>query len=418
MFTQINSNTTKNNQLKSFSEIRKARAEQILEKAKPEVLEDNTYLVPSQYSNKKYVVTHLDTYSCECEDFRKRCRGKGLFCKHIQAIILNNKIKNAVEVEENNIIYDITNKKICPYCKSENLIKRGLRKTKTKQVQRFGCKDCKKRFTLEPIKNIKVNPKMVCLCMDLYFKGNSLRDISDTLQQFYNIKISHETIRNWIKRFTKVLNEYSKTLTPNTSNIWNVDETLVLTKRGKEKNQPNKNYDYVWNVLDNKTKFLLASINSGRSRKTKDAQKVFAEAHKQTGKIPYQIIVDGYKGYQGACMKNFRNYGKERKVKFTSIKGKRKEVNNNIIENHHTHQKEFQKVRRGIKDVQAYQDGFKIFHNFIRKGVKDKLTPAERCDLVIQDNNRWLGMLNKNVQKVEKVPTLTQEIKCEVSPTD
>ncbi len=59
-----------------------------------------------------------------------------------------------------------------------------------------------------------------------------------------------------------------------------------------------------------------------------------------------------------------------------------------------------------------------MFHNFIRKGVKDKLTPAERCDLVIQENNRWLGMLNKNVQKVEKVPNLTQEIKCEVSPTD
>ena len=44
------------------------------------------------------------------------------------------------------------------------------------------------------------------------------------------------------------------------------------------------------------------------------------------------------------------------------------------IENHQTHQNEFQKVRRGINETQTYADGFKIFHNFVRKGVKDKLT--------------------------------------------
>ena len=105
-------------------------------------------------------------------------------------------------------------------------------------------------------------------------------------------------------------------------------ETLILTKRGVNKKQPNKNYDYVWNVIDNKTKFLLASINSGRSRKSKDAQKVFTEAYKQNGKIPFQIIVDGYKGYQDGCRKAFRNWGNERKVKFTSIKGQRKHIDN------------------------------------------------------------------------------------------
>ncbi|MCW8966373.1 MAG: DDE-type integrase/transposase/recombinase, partial [Candidatus Pacearchaeota archaeon] len=172
-------------------------------------------------------------------------------------------------------------------------------------------------------------------------------------------------------------------------------------KRGK--NKQNTNFDYVWNVIDNKSKFLLASLNSGRSRSSKDAQKVFTEAHKQNGKIPYQIIVDGYKGYQDGCRKTFRNWGNERKVKFTSIKGHRKEINNNAIESHHSTQKEFHKVRRGVKETQTYQNGFKVFHNYIRKGAKDKKTPAERVGLVVPNQNRWLGMLNEQVQEMQSI---------------
>jgi hypothetical protein len=52
------------------------------------------------------------------------------------------------------------------------------------------------------------------------------------------------------------MEKYSKTLTPKTSGVWNADETLVLTKRGKDNKNPNLEFDYVWNVMDNKTKFL------------------------------------------------------------------------------------------------------------------------------------------------------------------
>ncbi len=66
------------------------------------------------------------------------------------------------------------------------------------------------------------------------------------------------------------------------------------------------------------------------------------------------MIVDGYKGYEDSCRKTFRNWEKERKVKFTSIKGHRKEVNNNAIEGHHNQQKELHKIRRGVKEIQTY----------------------------------------------------------------
>lgn len=390
--------------IKQQSDVRQQRAELILQKGNPECIDENTYLVPSQTdSNKKYTITHFDSYSCNCKDFELRCKGKGLYCKHIKAILLFEKLKNAYEIEatpikqEIELILEKPTENCCPYCQSTKLIKRGVRHDKTSEKQRFSCKECNKRFVLEPIKYIKGNAKIVCLAMDCYYKGLSYRDISDQFKQFYGLELHHETIRRWVLRFSEIMEKYSKTLTPKTSGIWNADETLVLTKRGKEKNNPNGNFDYVWNVMDNKTKFLLASINSGRSRKSKDAQKVFTEAYKQNVKMPNQIITDRYVGYQDGVRKTFRNWGNERKVKHTSIVGHRKEINNNAIENLHTHQKEFQKVRRGITAVQDYSDGFKVFHNFIKKCEKDKLTPAERCGIGI-NGNRWETMLLNSLE--------------------
>ncbi len=399
-----------NEYIKNFSEWRNERARAILEKGQPESINEFTYLVPSQTSDKKYCVTHLDSYSCECEDFKRRCQGKNLYCKHIKAILLFEKIKAKYEVQpevekEIELIIDKPQTDVCPYCSCDKIFKRGQRKTQLGMKQLFCCKDCKKRFVLEPIKNIKGNAKLVCLAMDCFYKGLSYRDISDQFSQFYGLKISHVTIREWVLRFSEVMEKYSKTIQPQIKGVWNADETMILTKRGK--NEENTNYDYVWNVMDNKTKFLLASINSGRSRSSKDAQKVFTEAYKQNGKIPYQIICDRNPSYQDGCRKTFRNWGNERKVKFTSIVGHRKEVNNNAIESHHALMKDFHKVRKGVKEVQTYQDGFKVFHNYIRKSARKNLTPADKVGVGVQ-GNRWNTMLLNSI-KQQKATSLTAE---------
>jgi len=405
--------------IKQFSNIREARARQILDIAEPQELDENTYLVPSQFdSSKKYEVTHFDSYSCNCKDFQMRCKGKGLYCKHIKAILLFKKLKNKYEVEDSGLSQEIEliintpKKDCCPFCQSEELIKRGVRKIQAGEKQRYSCKKCKKRFILTPIPKIKASEKLVCLAMDCYYKGLSYRDVSDQFKQFYGLSISHVTIRSWILKFSNVIEKYTKELKPKTSGVWNADETMVLTKRGRDKKNPNTEFDYVWNVMDNKSKFLLASVNSGRSRNKKDAQKVMTEAWKQNKKMPNQIITDRLPSYQDGIRKTFRNWGNERKIKHTSIVGKRKIVNNNAVENLHTHQKEFQKVRRGIKEVQNYSDGFKVYHNFIRKGVKDKLSPAERCGIMV-NGNRWNTLL---LNSLSQVPNLTGDKNIVKSP--
>ena len=140
----------------------------------------------------------------------------------------------------------------------------------------------------------------------------------------------------------------------------------------------------------------MASVNSGRSRKIKDAEKVFREAYNQNGKMPNQIITDKYGGYQEGVRKVFypKNWGNQTsRVKHTSILGQKRIVNNNAVESHHSQQKEFHKTRRGITRTQDYADGFKVFHNFVRKNVKDKTTPAEKWGISIEKNNKWEGLL-------------------------
>lgn len=394
--------------IKQQSDVRQQRAEIILQKGNPECLDENTYLVPSQFSDKKYLVTYFDTYSCNCPDFQHHCKGKGIFCKHIKTILLFKKLKEKVEIinKEVDIFIETPKQKLCPFCNSEDLVKSGIRKTQFENKQRYECKKCKKRFVLSPIPKIKGNAKLVCLAMDCYYKGLSYRDISDQFKQFYGLSLSHETIRNWVLRFSEVMEKYSKTLQPKTCGVWNADETMILTKRGKDKKNPNKEFDYLWNVIDNKSKFLLASISSGRGRSSKDAQKVITEAYKQNVKMPNQIITDKLGAYQDGIRKTFRNWGNERKVKHTSILGRRKEVNNNAIESHHTQQKEFHKIKKGVKETQKYADGFKVFHNFIRKNVKDKTTPAEKCGIHFNNPNKWENLLLNSIENGKRNTTI------------
>ena len=409
-------NTTQN-QIREFADKRSKRAEAILQKGEPQLLDEFTYLVPSQFdSNKKYKVTHIDSYSCECQDFERRCKGKGLYCKHIKTILLFEKLKVSYEVEQNPIKreLDLMIEKplddCCPYCASKNITKFGVRRTQLGNKQRYNCQECKKKFVLSPIPKIKGNAKLVCLAMDCFYRGLSYRDISAQFRDFYGLSLSHITIRNWVLKFSETMEKYAKTLQPkNVGNIWNADETMVRTKKGNRKR--GADYEYQWNVMDKETKFLLASHLTGHKRGSKEAQEVMTEAYKQNGKIPYQIITDKLPSYQDGIRKTFRNWGNERKVKHTSILGRRRQINNNAIENHHTHQKEFQKVRRGINETQTYADGFKVFHNFVRKGVKDKLTPAERCGIEVQ-GNKWETMLIKSLE----VPQLTGDRNMAKSP--
>ncbi|MBM3199707.1 IS1/IS6 family transposase [Candidatus Woesearchaeota archaeon] len=352
----------------------------------PQVVSKDTYLVPSQSDeNKKYKVTHVQEWKCNCPDFRER----GIECKHIHAIKFYLKFKSGINIDTVKIENEL-NKDVCPECHTENIQKDGVRKNKNGVKQRYKCQGCGKRFVLEPIKYIKGSSKIVCLVMDLYFKGLSLRDIKDTMFQFYDFNISHETIRLWIVKFTRVMNDYTKQFNPKTSHIWHVDEQAV--KVGKD-------FLWSWNVLDSTTRFLLANQIT-KKREINDVRKVLKKAKETTEVTPNFVVTDGLRAYEKGIKKEFMTNPMCRKPYTKHIRdaGFKDNVNNNRVERYHNAFREFDKVRRGfdnIETAQANNEGFALFHNFIHQG-QDGLTPSQRAQINLDlEKNRWLSLLKQ-----------------------
>lgn len=82
----------------------------------------------------------------------------------------------------------------CPKCKSENKVKDGF----VKGLQRYQCKSCSYRFTVEYIgksNSIKRN------ALHLYLEGLGFRSIGRYL------KVSHVAVFNWIKSYGEGVDE-------------------------------------------------------------------------------------------------------------------------------------------------------------------------------------------------------------------
>lgn len=379
-------------------DIRQVRAYSILAKGdQPIMVNEETFLVPSQSSDNKYKVTKLDGWSCECKDFIKRKQ----LCKHIYTIQFWLKLRDGIG--QNDLMQLDNNDKNgnkCTYCKSSNTVKNGSRYTKIGTRQRYLCNDCGKRFVNDPIKHVKGNGKIVTLTMDLFFKGLSLRDISDTLYQFYRLRLHHETIRRWIMRFTEKANEYVNKLQPKLSNKWHTDEQMVKVK-GK--------WLWNWNVLDSDTRFLIAN-NITKGREIIDARKVFQKTKEIVETNPNEIVTDGLFSYEKAIKKEFIPH--RTGLKHTRLTSIRDKVNNNRIERFHNTFREFDKVRRGFKaehTAQGISDGFRTYYNFIRPhmGISN-LTPSQMAGIDLElGQNRWLDLLklsmeNKDLQKPKR----------------
>jgi transposase-like protein len=78
----------------------------------------------------------------------------------------------------------------CPRCKSDNIRKDGI----VKHKQRFLCKECNYRFTVETIGKPE---KLKRDALILYLEGLGFRSIG----RFLNV--SHVSVFNWIKSFGK-----------------------------------------------------------------------------------------------------------------------------------------------------------------------------------------------------------------------
>lgn len=352
-------------------------------------LDEDTFLVPSQTRNAKYLVRREgENWSCECPDHQFRL----VQCKHIYAtqlwLALKTKIQTkTVQVESPEIPE-------CKFCKSPNVIRYGKKGRK----QAYHCGNCNRTFVVDDLfRRLKFDPQVIASTLDLYFKGVSLRKISDHLQQQYGINVNYSTISLWMNRYVKIMGEYVSKVNPELSGIFHADEMKVRVAG---------EWRWLWSMMDRDSRFILASQISEK-REVEDAQRLFAKAKGMMSAKPGQVITDGLQAYKRAFNKEFYTMKGPRTEHVSHIR-LAGDMNNNIIERLNGTRRERDKVLRGMKtDETPIREGFDIYYNYIRphQGLEGK-TPAEAAKIDLKlDQNRLLSLLKKSLEHHTKSNT-------------
>jgi len=277
-------------------------------------------------------------------------------------------------------------------------------------VQRFYCKACGYRFVVnEGFVKMKNDGKIVCLALDLYFKGNSFHKIKDTLEQFYNIRVEHSTIIRWVQKYVQIAKEFVDGLKPNLSGIYHVDEMMIHIKKDKTERG---HYAWLWNLSDHDTRFLLASRVSQR-REVQDARVVFQEGKKLMQRRAMAVVHDGLQSYNEAFDKEFFTLRGPRTENIRSV-GQRHEGLNQRIERLHGEIRDREIVMRGLdrdETAQIIADGMRIHHNFIRPHMSlDGKTPAQIAGLDLQlEGIRWKVLIEKACRERQSTRTSGEE---------
>jgi transposase-like protein len=272
----------------------------------------------------------------------------------------------------------------CKYCGSENLIKKGF----VAKKQLYKCKDCGHRFyDNENFAKMKVDKKSIVLALNLYYDGLSLRKTQRNLEQIFGLSISQVTILNWIKKYSKLVQEYVMTFEPELSGKWHEDETLLKCE--------GKNI-WFWEMIDEETKFIVASHVSG-TRTLQDTITIFQKGRDQSKKNPKAVFVDGCNAYNAAFNKVFYSRYKAERVELIQRVGIRSRETNNIVERLHGTLKDRTRVMRGLKDqesTKAILEGYAIHYNYIRphQSLKGK-TPAQVAG--IQGKTNWKSLIEE-----------------------
>ena len=348
-------------------------------------IDKKTYLVPSMtQDNRKYIVRDEGfRWVCNCPDSRYRMRE----CKHVELV---RTWTNKPKVFERKVVEE-KHEIACPFCNSSSFRKDGNRKVYTGKKQRYLCKGCNKRFIEGVVKNIKGNSEFVIKTLDLYFKGNSYRDVQDHFKQIYGFEVSQSTLYRWVVKYCRIMLVYTEKLQPKVSKTWHTDEQMVIIRKEQR---------WVWNTIDRETKFLLANQVTS-AKYINDARRQFRKAKERAGFEPKYNITDGLAAYRKATIKEFHSW----KIPKTEhiVSGVSTDINNNIVERFHNSFREREKTMRGLhsmKTAAVFSDNHALWYNFVRPNMSlGGLTPAQAAGIDIGfTQNRWQELLEKSMK--------------------
>jgi putative transposase len=349
-------------------------------------INETKYVVKSQNGNGDCDVCSTDLgWVCSCPDHKFR----GVKCKHVFAVEISFALRKEVEVAR---IAPITTTTTCIYCDSAIIVKDGLRHNKYGIIQKFNCRECNRYFTINlGFERIHATPEMVTSAMQLYFTGESLRNVQKFLK-LQGVKITHVSIYNWITKYVGLMNTYLEKITPNVSDAWRADE-LYLKVRGNPK--------YLFALMDDQTRFWIAQ-QVADTKYTSNIQPLFKDAKQIKGKRPNALITDGARNFHEAFTKEFFTISnpKTRHISHIRLQG---DHNNNKMERLNGEVRDREKTMRGLKiQSTAVLSGYQIYHNYFRPHMAlNGKTPAEKYGIIIEGQDKWKTVI-ENATKEER----------------
>ncbi|MEK6879958.1 MAG: DDE-type integrase/transposase/recombinase, partial [Nanoarchaeota archaeon] len=140
----------------------------------------------------------------------------------------------------------------CGYCKSENIVKRGLSPTQNRgKQQRYLCKDCERTFIQDlGFWKMKNSPQIITMSIDMYLSNLSSRKMRNQLKRHLLHKISHVSILDWVRKYILRVHNYVEKLGYNLGDSFYADETEIDC-RGRN--------DRFWACVDWNTRLITGT---------------------------------------------------------------------------------------------------------------------------------------------------------------
>jgi transposase-like protein len=202
---------------------------------------------------------------------------------------------------------------------------------------------------------MKATPQIVTSAMQLYFTGESLRNVQKFLK-LQGVTVSHVAILKWIKKYVALMGKYLEKMKPNVSDTWRADE-IYLKVSG--------NLKYLFAMMDDETRFWIAQ-EVAETKDRHDARNLLRMPKEVTGKKPSTFITDGLRTYHEAYKKEFwTNKGpRTQHIRHITLRG---DHNNNKMERMNGEIRDREKTMRGLKKTDTeILKGYQLYHNFIR----------------------------------------------------
>jgi len=269
----------------------------------------------------------------------------------------------------------------CPSCQATGIdIERsGTYHNSSGLVQRLLCKRCGRDFTdRTSFEKMKTNARTVLAALDLYFRGLSYRKIAEHLGEIYGVHMTHVAVFNWIKKYMRILRLYVKRIRPIAGKKWHCDE-MKYSIDGEGQ--------YLWNLMDSRTRFLLACQVTQRRRKVEVKQEL-TQGVRTAGAIPATVVTDGLASYPEAVHSlREQSKGRIQHVTRAGQNNRQERLNQTLRE-----RTRVMRVNNG-KVLRRFAAEYALYYNFFRKHTALGQTPAQAANVAF--GKGWMSSIRK-----------------------